>query len=488
MPTELAPGSVIGRYTLERMIGEGGMGSVWAATHALTRKHVALKFLKGAAAERPDVVRRFLREARAASAVHHPNVVQIHDVLQLEDGRPVMVMDLLVGESLGDRLNRQGSIPLPDLARVLVPVISAVGTAHALGIVHRDLKPDNIFLVRRPDGSEDPQVLDFGIAKLTADEGEAAKTAGLTQTGSMLGTPYYMSPEQAFGEKGVDQRADVWAMGVILYQCLTGRRPVSGENLGQLFKVLMSGDIVPIRQVAPHLPDDVCHLIDRMLVTDRHQRLPDLREVLAVLKRYTDAAAQTFDAPIAPIETETTHGSSVLPAVPQDAATPIVVHGGTVAMQPGDALPATTAAPLTRASSGPSPPRPGGRSGPLIAGIVLALVVGGGLAAFFLSRGAPADVASDPSDQVEAPAATGTPEVSVAPAEPAAEAVAPAASSAPEPAVSSAAPVPPPVVPARPGKLPPRAGATKSAAPPPPTAPATEKKQLPGGVVGDVPF
>ncbi len=246
---ELSSGAVVGgRYRLERLLGEGGMGAVWAASHVMTRKGVALKFLKAAGATHPDLVRRFIREARAASAVRHPNVVQIHDVLQLDDGLPVMVMDLLRGESLGERVERERIIPLPELARILVPVMSAIGTAHALGIVHRDLKPDNIFLTRLGDERVEPMVLDFGIAKLSAMDGDAASTANLTKTGSMLGTPYYMSPEQAFGEKDVDHQADIWSLGVILYECLSGKRPVDGDNFGQLVKVLATGGITPFSQ------------------------------------------------------------------------------------------------------------------------------------------------------------------------------------------------------------------------------------------------
>ena len=150
---ELALGKLVAqRYQLEKLLGEGGMGAVWSAVHVVTKKRVALKFLKANAASSPLHVRRFLREARAASAVRHPNVVAIHDVVELENGSPVMVMDFLVGESLAQRLERQKLIPLPELASLLLPVISAVGTAHSMGIVHRDIKPDNLFLEQGGDG------------------------------------------------------------------------------------------------------------------------------------------------------------------------------------------------------------------------------------------------------------------------------------------------------------------------------------------------
>jgi serine/threonine-protein kinase len=299
MALELQSGGLVGqRYRLVRLLGEGGMGSVWAATHVVTRKSVALKFLKGPDASRSDVRRRFLREARAATAVRHPNVVEIHDIFELDDGSPVMVMDLLAGLSLGARLRQERLLPPDEVAAILLPVVSAVGSAHAVGIVHRDLKPDNIFLTQLADGKRDVRVLDFGIAKLTAAEGDAAITGGggLTQTGDMLGTPHYMAPEQASGESDIDQRADVWAIGVILYECLSGVRPVQGNNLGQILKRIITGSIVPLGEIAPSVPADLQALVASMLAHDREQRPLDLRPVYEVLRRHTDVAAPTFAA------------------------------------------------------------------------------------------------------------------------------------------------------------------------------------------------
>jgi len=227
---DLTPGQVIaGRYRLERLVGEGGMGLVYSATHTITRKSVALKFLKVTGDEH---VRRFLREARIAGTVRHPNIVEVHDILQLPGGgAPVMVMDLLRGESLAQRLEREQRVPLHELTAILLPVVSALGSAHALGIIHRDLKPENIFLTRGSAGGKDGvKVLDFGIAKLTAQEGDAA-SSGITHTGAVMGTPYYMAPEQVFGEKAIDHRADIWALGVILYECVSGRKPIGGSSL-----------------------------------------------------------------------------------------------------------------------------------------------------------------------------------------------------------------------------------------------------------------
>src|SRR5688572_27447613 len=220
MSTEPAPGALIGRrYQLDALLGEGGMGSVWAATHTVTRRRYALKFLKTIAGHRDDLRKRFWREASLASRVKHPNVVGVHDLFQTEESILVMVMDLLEGQTLGARLREVRQLSLSEAASYLVPAISAVGAAHALGIVHRDLKPENIFLAGCA-GAPAVKVLDFGIAKLT-QTGESA-ASGVTATGSLLGTPCYMSPEQAFGERDVDHRADIWSFGVILYEALAG--------------------------------------------------------------------------------------------------------------------------------------------------------------------------------------------------------------------------------------------------------------------------
>ena len=297
MTTELSPGALIGkRYRLDALLGEGGMGSVWAATHTVTRQRLALKLLKGRSSQRSEHRRRFWREARAASTVQHPNVVRIHDLFELEDLTMVMVMDLLEGKTLGALLRSKGQLSLEETATYLVPAISAVGTGHALGIIHRDLKPDNIFLVNG-DGAPDVRVLDFGIAKLTGIDSAAPLTETITNTGAMLGTPYYMSPEQGLGERDVDHRTDIWSLGVILFEALAGARPVEGENLGQVIKRLMSEAIMPLEAVVPDLPPEVSLLVRRMLSRDRHLRPPDLREVQAVLERYTTARAPAFGPP-----------------------------------------------------------------------------------------------------------------------------------------------------------------------------------------------
>jgi serine/threonine-protein kinase len=286
---ELAPEAVIaGRYSLERCIGKGGMGSVWAATHRVTRARVALKFLRVPADDRASLRERFLAEARAATAIEHPNVIQVIDVFELDDHTPVMVLDLLEGETLGERLDREEQLDVRETASVLLPVASAVAKAHELGIVHRDLKPENIFLAEA-EGAVVPMVLDFGIAKLLEHSAEAE--AVVTGTGVMLGTAGYMAPEQGFGEKDIDGRADLWAFGVMLYECLSGVKPIEADNLGQYLKRLMDHAITPLEVLEPDLDPEVTALVGRLLARERDERPDDLVELLAVLGRFADEPA-----------------------------------------------------------------------------------------------------------------------------------------------------------------------------------------------------
>ena len=299
----LREGDLIGsRYRLDRPLGEGGFAVVWSAVHAVTRRRVALKLLKEPFAADVRVRQRFLREARVASAVRHPNVIAILDVFEHEGGRPVIVMDLLEGESLGDRIRRAGALPLDEVATIMLPVVSAVECAHGLGIVHRDLKPDNIFLARAADPSDAPvevKVLDFGIAKLTAREGDAARSGGLTRTGALLGTPYYMSPEQIFGDGEVDARTDVWSIGVVLYECLAGVRPTQAESVGQIIRIIARDAIVPLEQRKPELPQDVTAIVKQALSFDNAARptLPFLRAVIAAHAGSTSSLVVTPSGP-----------------------------------------------------------------------------------------------------------------------------------------------------------------------------------------------
>jgi eukaryotic-like serine/threonine-protein kinase len=292
----LGPGSVVaGRYRLTRLLGEGGMGDVWEASNTVTGRAVAIKRLRLSRSDVGGVGRaRFVREAQAACAVAHPNVVEVLDFVDSEDEPPILVMELLRGETLAARLDGGQALAPEVVARLLLPVVSAVGTAHARGIVHRDLKPANIFLQGEGDDTE-VKVLDFGIAKWVS----ALPTDGalLTETGSTLGTPCYMAPEQALGERVIDHRADVWAIGVILYECLTGMRPVEGENAARIVVRLLRTGIMPIERVVPSLPTALAELVMRMLAREANQRPGSLREAYEVLSTLTPLRVPDFGEP-----------------------------------------------------------------------------------------------------------------------------------------------------------------------------------------------
>lgn len=288
-------GAVIGgRFRLDALLGHGGMGEVWAATHEITEQRRALKVLKSGR-DSAALRRRFLREARAASRVKHPNVIAIQDVFELDDGAPVMVMDLLEGETLREVLRHRESLSLPEAAELMIPVIEATRAAHECGIVHRDLKPENVFVVAGETGPERVRVLDFGIAKLT----EPGDGGTMTDTGQLLGTPLYMSPEQLVGETDIDGTTDVWAIGVILYELLTGGRPIEAGHPGRMLKAIMEEGHMPIDGVLPDLPPDVAAAIERALSEERTDR-PSLDELAAALQDHVgDAVPSSASAAVA---------------------------------------------------------------------------------------------------------------------------------------------------------------------------------------------
>ena len=227
-------------------------------------------------------------------------MIGVHDFVELPNGMLVMVMDLLEGETLGALLKRERRLAVADVAAIFLPVVSALQAAHAAGIVHRDLKPENIFLSERAGKDIEVKVLDFGVAKLTAVEGLAARTQALTGTGAILGTPYYMAPEQVVSEKDLDARADIWSLGIVMYECLAGVRPTEGDNVGRVLKRIILADFDPITKHCEDLPEDVASLVTKMLVGDRDLRIRDLAEVHDVLERHAASVSRPMLGPRTP--------------------------------------------------------------------------------------------------------------------------------------------------------------------------------------------
>ncbi|HEY1960673.1 MAG TPA: serine/threonine-protein kinase [Polyangiaceae bacterium] len=278
-PERFAEGALVGHFRLERVIGRGGMGVVWAAVDERDGRRVALKFLDDVRRDDPVSHARFLREAELASKLTHPNVVRVHAIDYTLEGTPFLVMDLLEGESLRARMKFAQRLSPRECGALLAPVASAARAAHEAGIVHRDLKPENVFL-----STDGVRVLDFGIAKrLSADEVKDT----FTSTGAMLGTPAYMAPEQIYGERDLDGKADVWALGVIVYECLSGVRPVDG-GVGQILKAITSGRIVPLAERVPEA-GALGRFVMTMLATEPSKR-PSMDEVERVLVGLRDDA------------------------------------------------------------------------------------------------------------------------------------------------------------------------------------------------------
>jgi serine/threonine-protein kinase len=252
-------------------LGQGGMGSVWRAEHLALGSSLAIKLIDPGITQSPEAAVRFKREAQAAADLRSAHVVQIIDY-GVDDGLPFIAMELLDGESLGARLERMGRLAPDQAASILSQVARALARAHQAGVVHRDLKPDNVFLVREADG-DIVKVLDFGIAKKL---GVLSTTSGIkTGTGAMLGTPYYMSPEQVLGGSDIDHRADIWSLGIIAYECLTGQRPFEKETLGGLLMAICN-DPLPVPSKVASVPSGFDAWFARACARDTSARLTQL--------------------------------------------------------------------------------------------------------------------------------------------------------------------------------------------------------------------
>jgi len=271
-----------GRYQVVRRIGEGGMGAVYEAKHTLIGKRVAVKVLLEKFIAKSDFVARLLQEARLASSIGHENIVDVTDFGTTDDGRSFVVMEFLDGESLAELTMREAPLPIERSLRIARQAASALGAAHAKGIFHRDVKPENIYLVRRGE-ADFVKVVDFGISKAVKPGGaeEGADAYRLTHTGLLLGTPLYMSPEQARGDEDLDHRVDIWALGVMLYECLTGEVPFRANNYLQIISQVLTHTPAPPSQLRPELgiPDAVETVVMRAMEKDRAKRYQTMAEL-----------------------------------------------------------------------------------------------------------------------------------------------------------------------------------------------------------------
>ena len=291
----LAPGDQIaGRYTIESALGEGGMGTVFSATQAFTGRRVAVKVLHDQWASDQTSVQRFVQEARVVAQLSHPAIAQVLDGGVDPQHGVFVVMERLEGTTLQQWLDEHKRCELDDVRRWLVPVMNALAVAHDSDVLHRDVKPDNIFLARQSDGTTVAKLLDFGMSKLTAGRDQLVKT----RTGAIVGTPWYMSPEQTRGDTAIDPRADVWSMGVVLYQCLSGVMPFQGNSLPAVIAGILTREPTSLLELRPELPPPLCEVVMRAMQKNRDERTASIRmladEVSRAIRVTQESAAVAF--------------------------------------------------------------------------------------------------------------------------------------------------------------------------------------------------
>jgi serine/threonine-protein kinase len=306
-----APGVVVEqKYELVRLLGEGGMGAVWVAKNLTLGVHVALKLMHAEMLQRlPGASERMLQEARAAAAIGHPAIVQIFDFGRTRDGDPFISMELLDGEGLASVLKRRERLAPARVLQVLLPIADALSVAHRRGVVHRDLKPDNIFLARYADGRTQPKLLDFGIAKLESDA-----SLRLTLDGTVLGSPAYMAPEQARGEPDIDQRADVWAFSVMVYELVTGCLPFHGQGYNALLWAISEQTPLSFDDHGVEEPE-LYAILERGLAKKREDRFQTLRAMGKELAGWLLEREVDTDCTRASLRSWETDSAAILPSM-----------------------------------------------------------------------------------------------------------------------------------------------------------------------------
>jgi serine/threonine protein kinase len=349
------PGELIGaKYQVERLLGMGGMGAVYEATHRVTGKRFALKLLLPELTTHEDVVKRFIREAQVAGRFQHPNVVEVYDVGE-HGSSMFMVMELLRGESLALRLEREGKLPVDVACKVLMECLDGVAAAHAAGIIHRDLKPANIFLCTTRAGFV-AKVLDFGISKLT--EAPGIPKATTTDTGTVMGTPFYMAPEQ-LRSKGVDHRVDIYALGVTLYESLSGRQPYAADNYPDLVIKIWTETPPALDSVAPETPVELADIIAKAMARSPQDRFESAESMASALEPF---ASGKFVSKVDPrARPERGAGGTLVAPRPAGSSVPPVKHAtkqveeADVSLEP--VVRAVQPPPLPAVGSGPKPSR-----------------------------------------------------------------------------------------------------------------------------------
>jgi serine/threonine-protein kinase len=401
-------GSVVnGKYRLVRLLGDGGMGSVYEAQHTVLGTRVAIKVLHPELNRRTGLVERFLQEARVSAQIRSPHVVQVTDVDRTPEGHAYIVMELLEGEVLSTVLDRQRKLPVPVACEYTVQILQALEAAHALGVIHRDLKPENVF-VTFVGGKPVLKLIDFGIAKARRTDVQK----NLTVAGVVMGTAEYMAPEQAYSADKVDARADLYAVGVMLYEAIAGTRPVSGEDARIIALKVDRGEVIPLVQAAPDTPREIAGLVHRAMAARPALRFANATEMRLALQAAMGArraannsaagpaprAGASATEVLAPASAVAATTASRTPAKPSDPDTP---HVDTIRAPP--IATALTPSPYVGTPMPASPPGEGTRRrrsrGPMIALVALPVLIGAGVVALVVGTGTWASSASAPGAQ-----------------------------------------------------------------------------------------
>ncbi|MDP3279172.1 MAG: protein kinase [Deltaproteobacteria bacterium] len=347
-------GATIGqKYKLTRLLGRGGMGAVYEATNQWTERRVALKLMLASKAQHADLVERFLREARAASRLQHNHIVQVLDVGQHEDGSFYLIQEFLTGGDLRTLLDERERISPDETRQLLAPVLSALSLAHSQGVVHRDLKPDNLFVCTTDQGPL-VKVIDFGIAKLTETRPESLS---VTRTGTAIGTPLYMSPEQARGERAVDAQTDIWSMGVVLFECIAGECPFLGESYNEVLAKILTQRAPRLDVLFASVPSSVADVVYRALDPDRTRRFATMQAFAEAVLSCDGFASKSLaiahsSAPVSESVKRDRHAETLVAGAPSKAATD--AHAHTIEVVPERPSAVEVAPPLPSAELAPA--------------------------------------------------------------------------------------------------------------------------------------
>jgi tRNA A-37 threonylcarbamoyl transferase component Bud32 len=465
----LQTGQIIeGKYSIIRLLGEGGMGAVYEGENVRIHRRVAIKVLHSNVAENIDAVQRFEREAQAAGRIGSDHIVEVLDLGNLPDGDRFMVMEYLDGESLTLRIQARGRLTPNEAAPLMIQLLEGLGAAHGAGIIHRDLKPDNVYILRTKKGAGDyVKILDFGISKfnkLNSDSGMS-----MTRTGAVMGTPYYMSPEQAKGSKEMDHRSDLYSAGVILYEAITGQVPFNAETFNELIFKIVLEQPAPPQQHVPDLDPAFSSIMQKSMAREQRDRFQTAQEFADALSTWLGSGQGVAAVPLR----QTPAGAHLAGQTPALGQTP-----------PAWANTPGATAGHTTAQGGPQKKS----SGAVVTAVAAIAILGGGAVLAFKLMGK-----SQPPEPVMvlAPAAATAPAAAALPTAPVAETAKIEPAKALEPlaadtaaASAAGAAKKPPFVPGPPGKRPgdkPAApvAATPAAATPAPAAPPTPPAAAP---------